>query len=249
MRLALEFESKIGHTKPTRNLILEPAFKSNSLSASQSSTLFHGSTPRIFEAEEQGSYLHGECFKCGDKYAPGHRCKVTFKLLESGEEAEDIEPDSAPVTECDTPNNAEIAEISLHAIPEFKLTTQLVSPFDVQIGKRNHNSGLESVIKLSSRWGLDAKNEIARPSQSCLARVYEAGQTTIEWLIAWHNFRIFDLRTSRLSGRDVLIGTRFASISVRVNGSSHIFKFPLKLFNSREINGGKVVGKFLISFS
>ncbi|KAJ0809863.1 hypothetical protein HanPI659440_Chr01g0020101 [Helianthus annuus] len=61
--------------------------------------------------------------------------------------------------------------------------------------------------------------------------VYEAGQPTIECLIAWHNYRIFDLITSRLSKLDVLIGTYFGSIPIMVNGSSHGFKLLSKLFN------------------
>ncbi|MFS7904602.1 hypothetical protein Hanom_Chr01g00038031 [Helianthus anomalus] len=40
--------------------------------------------------------------------------------------------------------------------------------------------------------------------------VHEGGQPTIEWLIAWcANYLLYDLRTSRLSGQDVLIQTRF----------------------------------------
>ncbi|KAJ0725611.1 hypothetical protein HanPI659440_Chr12g0460821 [Helianthus annuus] len=53
--------------------------------------------------------------------------------------------------------------------------------------------------------------EIDLQRHSVLARiwVHEAGQPTIEWMIAWHNYQIFDLRTSRLSGSDVLLHTRY----------------------------------------
>ncbi|KAJ0499191.1 hypothetical protein HanHA89_Chr13g0531381 [Helianthus annuus] len=38
--------------------------------------------------------------------------------------------------------------------------------------------------------------------------VYEACQPIIEWLIAWHNYWIIDLRTSRFTRREVMIRTK-----------------------------------------
>ncbi|KAD7477170.1 hypothetical protein E3N88_00306 [Mikania micrantha] len=37
----------------------------------------------MFDTEKHNRYLRGECFRCGEKYGPGRRCKTgTFKLLE-----------------------------------------------------------------------------------------------------------------------------------------------------------------------
>ncbi|KAD3639993.1 hypothetical protein E3N88_29216 [Mikania micrantha] len=69
---------------------------------------------RISDAEKQNRYLKGECFRCGVKYGPGHRCKTgTLKLYEIEEEQE------VPLEEetwGDTDDKPEVAEISLNAI-------------------------------------------------------------------------------------------------------------------------------------
>ncbi|KAM0024547.1 hypothetical protein Hdeb2414_s0022g00617011 [Helianthus debilis subsp. tardiflorus] len=88
-----------------------------------------------------------------------HMRFLTCKLLESGGRKRNTNCEQPPVIEGDTHDKKEIAEI-------------------------------KRAIKRSSKWCLDAKHKkIARSSQSMLAYgwVYEAGQPTIEWLIAWHN--------------------------------------------------------------
>ncbi|GJU95299.1 hypothetical protein Tco_1320055 [Tanacetum coccineum] len=105
-------------------------------------------TFRTFKAEKQNRFLKGECFRCGDKYEPGHLCKTgTLKVLEADEDVE--EPLTTDLTDLES-DREETAEISLHAIlgkphpttmkvhdvlvNELKLATQPLAPFGVQIG-------------------------------------------------------------------------------------------------------------------
>nr|GEU42713.1 retrotransposon Gag domain, retroviral aspartyl protease [Tanacetum cinerariifolium] len=62
-----------------------------------------------------GVFLNGECYRCGDKYGPGHRCKTgTFKRLKASEEQETtINPTAS---EEESGDQEGFAEISLHAI-------------------------------------------------------------------------------------------------------------------------------------
>ncbi|GJT48170.1 retrotransposon gag domain, retroviral aspartyl protease [Tanacetum coccineum] len=64
--------------------------------------------------EKQNQFLKGECFRCGDKYKPGHLCKTgTLKVLEANEDVE--EPLTTDLTNLEY-DREETAEISLHAI-------------------------------------------------------------------------------------------------------------------------------------
>ncbi|GJY50086.1 putative mitochondrial protein [Tanacetum coccineum] len=150
MSLAIEFESKVSQSRPGKSSTWTP-------------------NSRI-TAPESKNFLKGECFRCGDKYGPGHRCKSgTFKLLEADDVTEEP-PDTQDVNLDKNPS--EVAKIGLHAIfgksqpttmkvygtlnstevlilidggsthnfisdvlvNELKLTSQMVSPFGVQIG-------------------------------------------------------------------------------------------------------------------
>ncbi|KAL4560839.1 hypothetical protein LXL04_032994 [Taraxacum kok-saghyz] len=78
---------------------------------------------RISDSEKQTRYLKGECFKCGKKYGPGHRCKTgTLKLLEAEEEPTE---QSFPEIDHNSEENTEVAEISLHAIIGKPLPTTM----------------------------------------------------------------------------------------------------------------------------
>ncbi|GJY62446.1 retrotransposon gag domain, retroviral aspartyl protease, partial [Tanacetum coccineum] len=96
MSLALEFESKINHCRPEKKTTWNSQLKPDSkpfTAGSYSPVLANQPKPdpksnlRITDAEKQNRFLKGECFRCGDKYGPGHRCKTgTFKVLEAEEE-------------------------------------------------------------------------------------------------------------------------------------------------------------------
>ncbi|KAD3641782.1 hypothetical protein E3N88_31006 [Mikania micrantha] len=84
--LALQFETKVSHIKsqktssgtPTNTSIPDPK---KGVTNVYSGTGPAKTGPRLSETEKQARYLKGECFRCGDKYGPGHRCKAgTFKL-------------------------------------------------------------------------------------------------------------------------------------------------------------------------
>ncbi|MFS7989117.1 putative nucleotidyltransferase, Ribonuclease H [Helianthus anomalus] len=119
MSLALEFESKLNPHRPGKSTSWTPSSKSSqpdskpmTFTSAQTSTQ-PKNTYRISETEKQTRFLKGECFRCGDKYGPCHRCKIgTFKALE----ADDV--DESPITIPTSPDSdqEETAEISLHAI-------------------------------------------------------------------------------------------------------------------------------------
>ncbi|GJX59436.1 ty3-gypsy retrotransposon protein [Tanacetum coccineum] len=176
MSLAIEFESKVSQSHPGKSSTWTPNSRITALESKNTATtslqpsISPKQPPRITDAEKQNRFLKGECFRCGDKYGPGHRCKTgTFKLLEADDVTEEP-PDTQEVNLDENPS--EVAEISLHAIfgksqpttmkvhgtlnstevlilidggsthnfisdvlvNELKLTSQMVSPFGVQIG-------------------------------------------------------------------------------------------------------------------
>jgi hypothetical protein len=119
MSLALEFESKVSQTKIGKYTSSSSSVKTDPNPADSSeitptiAAQKHTET-RISDTEKQNRYIRGECFRCGEKYGPGHRCKTgTFKLLEA---AEGTETQTNCIVEqlVDPPDN--LAEISLHAL-------------------------------------------------------------------------------------------------------------------------------------
>ncbi|KAD5318401.1 hypothetical protein E3N88_18347 [Mikania micrantha] len=115
MSVALEYESKICNTKPSRFFAGNQPFKANfgdSKPTSQGSSqpVTTKAPLRISDSEKQARYLKGECFRCGDKYGPCHRYKTgTLKLLE-------IEEANFPNVVEGEEVITEVAGISLHAI-------------------------------------------------------------------------------------------------------------------------------------
>ncbi|KAK9068701.1 hypothetical protein SSX86_012816 [Deinandra increscens subsp. villosa] len=124
MSIALEFESKISHTKSGKIINVSSSVKTESTSAASNTIIptAAASKPtetRLSDAEKQGRYLRGECYRCGDKYSPGHRCKTgTFKLLEIADEGEETAGNEPDCTD-------EQAKISLHALFGQSSTTTM----------------------------------------------------------------------------------------------------------------------------
>ncbi|XP_076896743.1 uncharacterized protein LOC143549833 [Bidens hawaiensis] len=90
--LAIEYESKIGANKPSKNTTWSPCPKPNIADTkSITHTNTHNPTTqrpplRISEAEKQTRLSKGECYRYAEKYGPGHRCKTgTFKLFEASD--------------------------------------------------------------------------------------------------------------------------------------------------------------------
>ncbi|KAK1412796.1 hypothetical protein QVD17_34309 [Tagetes erecta] len=176
MSLALEFESKLNHTRLEKKISVTPLKPDSKPFTSTPQPFtnqpkYEAKTPtRITDSEKQARFLRGECFRCGDKYGPGHRCKTgTLKSFEVDEFSEEEPVSNTAKTESIQQGSA---EISLNAIlgnskpttmkvygmlnsteililidggsthnfisdilvNELKLSTQLVSPFGVQIG-------------------------------------------------------------------------------------------------------------------
>ncbi|GJW39349.1 retrotransposon gag domain, retroviral aspartyl protease [Tanacetum coccineum] len=120
MSLTIEFESKVSQSRPGKSSTWTPNSRitvpesKNTTTTSPQPTISPKQPPRITDAEKQNRFLKGECFRCGDKYGPGHRCKTgTFKLLEVDDVTEEP-PDTQEVNLDENPS--EVAEISLHAI-------------------------------------------------------------------------------------------------------------------------------------
>ncbi|KAD7480201.1 hypothetical protein E3N88_03337 [Mikania micrantha] len=86
--LALAYESKLSCARPERKPFtsshLRPEAKPFS-PTTQSSAFAHPPKPdpkpntRLSEAEKHARYLKGECFRCGAKYGPGHRCQTWLR--------------------------------------------------------------------------------------------------------------------------------------------------------------------------
>ncbi|KAF5757863.1 putative nucleotidyltransferase, Ribonuclease H [Helianthus annuus] len=120
MSIALEFESKVNHMRPGRSATWTPQSKSSQPDSkpvphTSNQSNIHSKPPyRISDAEKQSRFLRGECYRCGDKYGPGHRCKTgSLKILEADDELVD---QPKPETENTNNTDEEVAEISLHAI-------------------------------------------------------------------------------------------------------------------------------------
>lgn len=115
MCLALEFEAKSNQLRPGKSFTGASNSKPLDSKTVTPQPSNQQKTPfRISDTERQKRQLRGECYRCGKKYGPGHRCKVgTLKMLEADE-------DAGKQHETETPNNnetkEETAEISLHAI-------------------------------------------------------------------------------------------------------------------------------------
>ncbi|KAD7479987.1 hypothetical protein E3N88_03123 [Mikania micrantha] len=101
--LALEFESKIKSTRPEKKPFtpshLRPEAKPFS-PINQPSSLANPQKPepkpynRLSDAEKQARYLKGECFRCGAKYGPGHRCQAVCKYYQRRMKGARAEKDS-----------------------------------------------------------------------------------------------------------------------------------------------------------
>ncbi|GKB53743.1 hypothetical protein Tco_0904496 [Tanacetum coccineum] len=92
--LTLEYESKVGVSKSNKGVAWSLSSK----------TLTTDTNKR-------------ECFRCGEKYGPVHRCKTgTFKLLEASEEQETPINPTVNASEEESGDQEDFVEISLHAI-------------------------------------------------------------------------------------------------------------------------------------
>ncbi|GJS23752.1 retrotransposon gag domain, retroviral aspartyl protease, partial [Tanacetum coccineum] len=92
--LALEYELKVGVSKSNNGVAWSPS-------------------PKPLTADTNKR----ECFRCGEKYGPGHRCKTgTFKWLEASEEQETPINPTVNANKEESGDQEDFAEISLHAI-------------------------------------------------------------------------------------------------------------------------------------
>ncbi|KAD4180225.1 hypothetical protein E3N88_28816 [Mikania micrantha] len=116
----MEFESKLNSSKLEKKNSHQsqlrpdskPFIPSTLYPSTVSGTKLDSKTNlRLTYAEKQARFLKGECFKCGAKYGPGHRCQTgTLKLLATDDdESEDVEEEPKDQSE-------ETVEISLNAI-------------------------------------------------------------------------------------------------------------------------------------
>ncbi|XP_054824059.1 uncharacterized protein LOC129322054 [Prosopis cineraria] len=164
--LALEIESKTQLTKTRPSLIqtqtrypnpstpgardpkyTEVTFSTSSQRASTPSGPKSASVVSTknssMDFEHQRRRDKGLCFRCGDLFRPGHRCRGSFSLMEITEEGDEV---ALPLEDGEPEEiRTEGAEISLNAIlgsntgsamklKELRLPTHYISAFGVQIG-------------------------------------------------------------------------------------------------------------------
>ncbi|KAF7815213.1 retrotransposon gag domain, Retroviral aspartyl protease [Senna tora] len=128
LSLALEYEAKIGPSKPNKESYFASTKKNpnapwfskerSSLppsTAGSSSTNQNSNSMRSWESERQARRDKGLCFRCGDRFAPRHRCKASLTLLEANnEEQTNVEYKDPVIAGEET--SSDLAEISLHTI-------------------------------------------------------------------------------------------------------------------------------------
>ncbi|PWA74286.1 hypothetical protein CTI12_AA219250 [Artemisia annua] len=127
--LALEFEEK---SRPDSNPRISNSFNYNKpssystsssdpdkLSATSQNTS-SSTQSKNWESERQNRRDKGLCFRCNEKFAPGHRCRQsTFSLLEisnDNEQLADREVEADKNEHEERINQQDMAEISFHAI-------------------------------------------------------------------------------------------------------------------------------------
>ncbi|KAD4888929.1 hypothetical protein E3N88_21002 [Mikania micrantha] len=219
VNLALEFESKLNCTRPEKKSFspshLRPEAKP--FSPNTQPTSFNnqpksdnrGNT-RLTEAEKQARYLKGECFRCGAKYGPGHRCQAgTLKLLAADEDQDEtVEPDPQE-------SNEETAEISLHAIlgrphPTTMKVHGKINQTEVLIlvdGGSTHNfvsDVLVNELKLETQliepFGVQIGNgDVIRCGRICKNIPVQVGELTITQ----------DFHPFSLGGADLVLGVQW----------------------------------------
>ncbi|CAH9112200.1 unnamed protein product [Cuscuta europaea] len=139
MSLALQFESKLG---PNKGLSKPPYLSNNrpgqstpltqhrdtkaatlspqggyTTTAGHSATAASVTANRSWESERQLRRDKGLCFRCNEKFGPGHRCKTpTFSLLELTDSREEVKQEEVGSELSGEENLHDMAEISFHAI-------------------------------------------------------------------------------------------------------------------------------------
>ena len=122
--LALEFEEK---SRPVSNPRISNSFNENKTSSYSTSSrdpdklsatsqnTSSSTQSKNWESERQNRRDKGLCFRCNEKFAPGHRCRQpTFSLLEISNDNEQLLADENEHEE--GINQQDMAEISFHAI-------------------------------------------------------------------------------------------------------------------------------------
>nr|GEX57582.1 retrotransposon Gag domain, retroviral aspartyl protease [Tanacetum cinerariifolium] len=221
MSLALEFESKINHCRPEKKTTWNSQLKPKSkpfTPGSYSPVLANQPKPdpksnlRITDAEKQNHFLKRECFRCGDKYGPGHRCKTgAFKLLEADDVEEPTDTQEVNLDE----NTSEVAEIILHAIfgksqPTTMKVHGTLNSNEVLIlidGGSTHNfiyDVLVNELKLTSQmvapFGVQIRSgDVIRCSKVCRDLSLQLGGLKV----------VQDLYTFSIGGADLVLGIQW----------------------------------------
>nr|GEU36771.1 peroxidase 64 [Tanacetum cinerariifolium] len=241
MSLALKFESEINHCRLEKKITWNSQLKPNSkpfTPGSYSPILANQPKPdpksnlRITDAEKQNRLLNGECFRCGYKYGPGHRCKTgTFKVLEAEEENEEQQEIETSSLDIDPD---EIAGINLHVIlgkphpttmkVHGKLNfTKVLILID---GGSTHNfisdilvSELKLVTQLVAPFGVQIGNgDVIRCGQICKDISLQVNDLKI----------IQDFHPFSLGGADLVLGIQWGASGTGENLSCSIMANPFQ---------------------
>lgn len=157
----------------------------------------------------------GLCFRCNDKYGPGHRCKKLFLIQASQEDDDDdveMELDTGTEEQAE-----EVPEISLHAIAGTRtLETMRVigklghESVTVLIDSRStHNFVCERMAKRAGLQPISAGQlEVMVASGE---KLESSGKCTNNELVLQGVLMIVDFYLLPLEGYDVVLGTQWLS--------------------------------------
>nr|GEV40358.1 retrotransposon Gag domain, retroviral aspartyl protease [Tanacetum cinerariifolium] len=196
MSLALEFESKLATHRPGKNASwtsnsksFQPDPKPTTFTPIPTSTQ-PKYTPRIPDTEKQNRFLKGECFRCGDKYEPGHLCKTGTLKINDLKITQDFHPFSLGSADLvlgiqwlATLNTVQANWKELFMI--FSIDRKRYKLEGIVTGPQKSFSFQHLVVEPEV---IPCIRAPLQPNSVITNRwVYEAGQPILELLIAWCN--------------------------------------------------------------
>ncbi|XP_027150132.1 uncharacterized protein LOC113750340 [Coffea eugenioides] len=169
---------------------------------------------RISPQEIQHRRSLGLCFKCGDKYGPGHQCKPGhLNLLISEDEEEPLFEDALGEQDDQTGHPGQVMDMSLHALSEAlkRKTITLTGKLDgeevlilVDTGSSDSYINSELVIGMDIKYQMVSNPfSVIMGNGTCVNS--NAICPSVMWEVNQYKFR-FDLKVMELGGWDIILG-------------------------------------------
>ena len=152
--------------------------------------------------------MQGLCFRCGDKYAPGHQCRRQLLLLEGEEEAREVEEEEVPPEE----EGEEKMEISLHALRGV-VTSKIIkvegrvsdSSLMILIDSGSTHSFLDEEVAKKLRCQLTGTQPLSVTVANGQKVLCKSACVGFCWQMQGESFEA-DLRLLKLGGCDMVLG-------------------------------------------